>query len=1456
MNGVEPIALCSNEVIQLTSIMRKNARWAQGGVASILGGSQDDSLAGRWGLRSHKASKTSENPLMSGFSKLRLELQDCNDFETFDTPSLLHPFLQVVRSSSTSGPITSIALQSIHKFFAYKIIHSGSPRLGVAVHMLCSAVAHCRFESSDSAQDEVVLLRILRLMEVIMTGVAGGLLTDESVCEMMETALSMCCQTRLSEMLRRSAEISMVSMCQVIFTRLSTLPVTESRTDYKMEPEVSGRSSRRNSIEKEESIRPENGEEMELIPYSVGSVRELLRVLVSLLDSNARQYTDSMRVMAIRILDVAFETAGRSIAILPALLQIVTDDLSRSLFQLMRSDAPILLTSSLRLTATLLQTVRPHLKLQQELFFSYLVTCLKPPGQIPHEQGIDPVLYESIPNAPRITLMSSGRSTPVPVKEQKRLMPESGTRSPDSRESMVECIGGLVRIPSFMVELFVNYDCEVDRTDLCEDVIGFLARNSFPDAATWSTPNVPPLCLDALLAYVEFIAERLDIPVKTDGLPAVEELMQKRARKQLMIKGASKFNENPRLGIEYFAAHEIIDADKSPPSVAKMLRGTSRINKSVLGKFLAKHENKPIMDAFIESFDFNGKRMDEALRSMLVSFRLPGESQQIERLLGKFSERYQETNPSQVANADAGYLLAYSIIMLNVDQHKPNLKRRMTLDDYTRNLRGGNDDKNFDSEYLQQVFQAISSNEIIMPEEHDSQASFEYAWKELLQKSENAGQLIVCDTNLYDAAMFAATWKPLIAALTYVFMSATDDAVFSRVVSGFDHCARIATKSQLSEAMDRIILCLSKISGIPEEPFSTLYNAKVQVEGNEITVSEMSVKFGQDFKSQLATVVLFRMCKDNEAIIDSGWTKIIQTWSSLYVNSLTSSPFPQLLDELGLDPIPTAAASSAIIAPQQSNASLFTTLSSYLTSYAADEPPEPSEQEIDSTMCTLDCIQSCRLPEIFENLHRLDADKCQLLMRSLLRYLGDNTRSSTTIIVTKRPERPSTPQLNGGASVEPVYDPAFVYVLEFATGLACQKKQFANIYADVMMRLIGEILSDVKDLHQITTFRSIHYLILLLKSSSDGGVDETKVTMTLQILSSIDIETLRRCSVAFAKGMLSCVKSSRELKERLSLSKDFWMIFHELCQGDNPDASLFELLEDLACDAVLCDMNILHLVAMLDSFAEAASIGAPYEQRQDGAAKHGKPLKPNPNSSVVARGVRAVVLIFGLQASVETLVREQEVKAAQSNALFVMSLTIAWKVYWTPFFTALSHQCLNPCREVRLKAFNSLQRALLSEHLVSADTAPQWDFIFDGTVLSLTSQLLKPEVFQTDPRGMIQTRGHAATLLGKVFLHYLGDLAQWSEMRDLWLKILDVMDRLMHSGQRETISESVGESLKNVILVMSTSGYLVPPEEGKDDLGLWNVTWEKLDRVLPDLKEQLFPRRVEEERRLSQSSSG
>lgn len=1032
--AINPISLITSECISVTSAMRKHARWAHSSVAAILGGGnaakalersallrgaallpsasitdEEQSLGSRWGLRGKKGKSMQDNPLMSAFTRLRVDLRDCKDIRTFDTPTLLHPFLQVIRSSSTSAPITSLALVAITKFFSYDIITKNSPRLSLALQLLSAAITHCRFEASDSADDEVVLLRILKLMESMLSRPEGELLGDESVCEMMETGLSMCCQVRLSEVLRRSAEMAMVSMCQVIFQRLSHLkvedvPVTSTQNQaldelsvVKMDPSVDGNTvtsqnpsslgSDTISIEKEagsgttnpSALQHDPHDELfpEVKPYSIPSIRELFRVLIDLLDPHNPHHTNTMRIMSLRIIDVALEVAGPAIASHHSLAQLAKDDLCRHLFQLVRSDNMELLNGSLRVAGTLLETCRHVIKLQQELYLSYLVACLHPRVAIPPEPGIDPELYQGVPEVPKLvkpppSQPSSGRSTPVPIKDRQKLGMEGGSRKPEAREAMVESIGTLCRIPSFMAELFVNYDCSVNRADLCEDMIGLLSRNAFPDSATWSTTNVPPLCLDALLGYVQFMAERLDQDPVGPVYPDPDTLKYQRERKRIVIRGATKFNENPKDGISYLASQGIIQDIHDQKLIARFLRGTNRVSKKVLGDYISKQSHEEMLNEFIRLLDFTGKNVVEALRELLGAFRLPGESPLISRILTAFSEIYMDQcQPKEIADKDSVFVLTYAIVMLNTNLYNPNVRAsdRMTFPAFVKNLRGVNAGGNFAEDFLHMIYTSIERDEIILPDEHENKNAFDYAWKELLQKAEHAGDLAPCTTNAFDAEMFKATWKPVIATLTFVFMSATDDSVFFRVIIGFGQCAKIAAKYRLTEVIDRIIFCLGSISTLASDtPLNTSLNTEVQIEDKKVMVSELAVRLGRDFRAQLATVVLFRLLVGSEAIVRNGWAYIVRILNKLFVNSLIPQ-FENLDIKLDIPPIPLQNPSLFIDRNHRNNdTGFFSAVTSYITGYAADDPPEPSDEELENTSSAVDCISACSIPKILANI--------------------------------------------------------------------------------------------------------------------------------------------------------------------------------------------------------------------------------------------------------------------------------------------------------------------------------------------------------------------------------------------------------------------------------------------------------------------------------------------------------
>ena len=66
-----------------------------------------------------------------------------------------------------------------------------------------------------------------------------------------------------------------------------------------------------------------------------------------------------------------------------------------------------------------------------------------------------------------------------------------------------------------------------------------------------------------------------------------------------------------------------------PEELARFMRANPHLEKQKLGEYISKRDNKVVLKAFVESFDFHGLRIDESLRIFLEAFRLPGESIEI-----------------------------------------------------------------------------------------------------------------------------------------------------------------------------------------------------------------------------------------------------------------------------------------------------------------------------------------------------------------------------------------------------------------------------------------------------------------------------------------------------------------------------------------------------------------------------------------------------------------------------------------------------------------------------------------------------------------------------------------------------------------------------------------------------------------------------------------------------------
>ncbi|XP_006988289.1 Golgi-specific brefeldin A-resistance guanine nucleotide exchange factor 1 isoform X22 [Peromyscus maniculatus bairdii] len=583
----------------------KNIYIIQGEINVVVGAIKRNA---RWST--HIPLDEERDPLLHSFSHLKEVLNSVTELSEIEPNVFLRPFLEVIRSEDTTGPITGLALSSVNKFLSYALIDPTHEGTAEGMENMADAVTHARFVGTDPASDEVVLMKILQVLRTLLLTPVGTHLTNESVCEIMQSCFRICFEMRLSELLRKSAEHTLVDMVQLLFTRLpqfkeepksyvgtnmkklkmraggmsdsskwkkqkrsprpprhttkvlpgSELPTpngatlssnltsgmpfidvpssissasseaasaavspctdsglelssqTTSKEDLTdLEQAGSPRESAAtepgsNEIGVSDQLDPQEGAHVEkaqsasvesipevleectsptehsasssvhdmdyvnprgvrftqssqkegtaLVPYGLPCIRELFRFLISLTNPHDRHNSEVMIHMGLHLLTVALESAP--VAQCQTLLGLIKDEMCRHLFQLLSVERLNLYAASLRVCFLLFESMREHLKFQLEMYIKKLMEI-------------------------------------ITVENPK--MPY------EMKEMALEAVVQLWRIPSFVTELYINYDCDYYCSNLFEDLTKLLSKNAFPVSGQLYTTHL--LSLDALLTVID-----------------------------------------------------------------------------------------------------------------------------------------------------------------------------------------------------------------------------------------------------------------------------------------------------------------------------------------------------------------------------------------------------------------------------------------------------------------------------------------------------------------------------------------------------------------------------------------------------------------------------------------------------------------------------------------------------------------------------------------------------------------------------------------------------------------------------------------------------------------------------------------------------------------------------------------------------------------------------------------
>nr|KYP64761.1 Pattern formation protein EMB30 [Cajanus cajan] len=851
--------MINSEIGAVLAVMRRNVRWG----GRYMSG--DDQL---------------EHSLIQSFKTVRRQIFSWHhhQWQAINPALYLQPFLDVIRSDETGAPITGVALSSVYKIMTLDVIDQNTVNVENAMHLVVDAVTNCRFEVTDPSSEEVVLMKILQVLLSCMKSKASIMLSNQHVCTIVNTCFRIVHQAgSKGELLQQIARYTMHEIVRCIFSHLQDVGNTDHAlvngssnlkqetggldNEYafgsrqlengSMSSEYDNQSLSTNSAPNAASVvkatvMDENTAitisgkdgvpyDMHLMtePYGVPCMVEIFHFLCALLNvvehtgmgprSNTLAFDEDVPLFALNLINSAIELGGPSICRHPRLLSLIQDELFHNLMQFGLSVSPLILSMVCSIVLNLYHHLRTELKLQLEAFFSCIIL---------------------------------------------RLAQSRYGASYQQQEVAMEALVDFCRQKTFMVDMYANFDCDITCSNVFEDLANLLSKSAFPVNCPLSAMHI--LALDGLIAVIQGMAERIaNGSVSSEYSPVnLEEYTpfwmvkcenyddpnhwvpfvrrRKYIKRRLMI-GADHFNRDPKKGLEFLQGTHLLPDKLDPQSVACFFRYTAGLDKNLVGDFLGNHDEfcVQVLHEFAGTFDFQDMNLDTALRLFLETFRLPGESQKIHRVLEAFSERYYEQSPHILANKDAALVLSYSMIMLNTDQHNVQVKKKMTEEDFIRNNRHINGGNDLPREMLSEIYHSICKNEIrTTPEQGVGFPEMTPSrWIDLMHKSKKTAPFIVSDSKAYlDHDMFAIMSGPTIAAISVVFDHAEQEEVYQTCMDGFLAIAKISACHHLEDVLDDLVVSLCK--------FTTLLNPS--------SVEEPVLAFGDDMKARMATVTLAR----------------------------------------------------------------------------------------------------------------------------------------------------------------------------------------------------------------------------------------------------------------------------------------------------------------------------------------------------------------------------------------------------------------------------------------------------------------------------------------------------------------------------------------------------------------------------------------------------------------------
>ncbi|XP_060963527.1 ARF guanine-nucleotide exchange factor GNL2 [Cannabis sativa] len=1338
--------------------------------------------------------ESQDNAILQSLKSLRaLIFNPQQQWCTIDPSIYLSPFLEVIQSDDIPASATGVALSALLKILKLEFFNLKTPAAAEAIATIVTSITNCRLEKTDSISEDAVMMKILQVLSAIMNHSASALLTDQAVCVLVNTCFQVVQQSiGRGDLLQRSARYTMHELIQKIFSKLPEIEVVTSIEGSRLgEEEEEG-----GEFEGESGYGIRCAVDVFHFLCSLLNVVELVENSGSELANNTSFCGDEdVQVFALVLINSAIELSGDGIGKHPKLLRMVQDDLFHHLIHYGTCSSPLVLSM---ICSTVLNTyhfLRRFLRLQIEAFFNFVLL------RVPTTQGVSLQL----------------------------------------QEVSLEGIINFCRQPTFIIEIYENYDCDPLCRNIFEDIGKLLCKHSFPVTSPLTSLKIQ--AFEGLMIIIHNIADNIDrqydndddndndsrtlfepYPVeisefrpfwedkpRNDSINWVDFLRFRKAQKRKLLVTSYHFNCDEKKGLEYLQLSKLSPDPHDPKALAFFFRYTPGLDKSMVGDYLGDPESfhLQVLKEFTETFEFSSMILDHALRTYLETFRLPGESQKITRILEAFSDRFYEQQTSDIfASKDAVFILCYSLIMLNTDQHNPQVKKKMTEEEFIRNNRAINGGKDLPKEYLSELFNSISNNAITIFGQSGQIVEMNPSrWIELINRSRIIQPYKLSnfdDDKRIGRDMFGSIAGPSVATLCAFFEHGDEEEILHECVEGLFSIARIAQYG-LVETLDELLASFSK--------FTTLLNPYASAE-------ETLFAFSHDLKPKIATLAVFTIANNFGNSIRGGWKNIVDCLLKLKRLKL----LPQSVIEFDAANFGTTSSDSqatseqGLSTPNDSKVVNVSRFSHFLSLESMEDSLSLGVSEFEQN---LKIIKQCRIGNIFSKTSNLPEDALINLGRSLI------------FSAAGKGQKFSTP-------VDEEETVGFCWDLIIAITLANLHRfqTFWHAFNDHLLAVA-----------QFPTFSPVPFAekgivglfkvcLKLLGTYQQEKTPEEMIFKSINLMWKLEKEILDTCCEFITK---SVNKILTEFPANLKTQLGWKSVLHLLSitgrQPETYDQAVETLIMLISDGTHISKMNYTYCIDSAFSFL----------------ALRNSPLEKNIMIlDLLASTVTQLVQWYKTQCLELSNSSNFSATSNASNSSFEENLRAPSSLnFFMSLFIklgeALRKTSLARREEIRNAAVMALQKSfMLAEELefTPNNCINCFNLVIFAMVDDLHEKMFeysRRENAERETRSMEGTLTIAMELLCEIFLKLMTQISNSPGFRTFWLGVLRRMDTYMKADLGEygvsKLPGVVPDLLRKMITEMKENGILVQ----KEDDDLWEITYIQIQWIAPSIKDELFP---------------